>query len=56
MYFKQNALFIFDKSEEKLHDPDDNPNVSVKPKKKTMNQNRIDSLIKRSTKLVHKLV
>ncbi len=56
LYFKENAFVIFDKSEEKLHSPEDANNFDNQPKKKAMSQNRIDALKKRSIKLVHKLV
>ena len=59
LYFKDNALNVFDKSEEKLHPP---PTVlhdqqdQQHNKKKAMSQNRVVALKKRSKKLLHKLV
>jgi hypothetical protein len=56
VYFKENAYIVFDKSEEKLHSPDEANQVDLQPKKKALSQNRVEALKKRSLKLLHKLV
>ena len=56
LYFKDNALNVFDKSEEKLHDPDHPVHERGERKKKAISQNRLKALKKRSKKLLHKLV
>lgn len=56
IYFKENALDVFDKSEEKLHDPANPVEIEGEPRKKAMSQNRLNALRKRSKKLLHKLV
>ena len=39
-----------------MHAPEDANNFDLQPKKKTMSQNRVSALKKRSNKLLHKLV
>lgn len=57
IYFKESAYLVFDKSEEKLHAPEDANTAEGQPRTKTaMSQNRVDALKKRSTRLVHMLV
>lgn len=56
LYFKNNALNVFDKSEQKLHDPEHPVGQIHERKKKAISQNRLKALKKRSTKLLHKLV
>ena len=60
IYFKDNALNVFDKSQEKLHpSPSDalkTENNQRKQGKQAMSQNRVIALKKRSKKLLHKLV
>lgn len=56
IYFKDNALNVFDKSEEKLHDPNNPVKLEGEVKKKAMSQNRLNALRKRSRKLLPKLV
>jgi Holliday junction resolvasome RuvABC ATP-dependent DNA helicase subunit len=48
---------VFDKSEEKLHAPEDINTFEGQTKvKAAMSQNRVDALKKRSSRLVHMLV
>jgi hypothetical protein len=54
-YFKESAYIVFDKSEEKLHSPEDVVSTEP-PKKKALSQNRVLALKKRSKKLLFKLV
>ena len=55
-YFRDSALNVFDKSEEKLHDPNFPVHEEGERKKKAMSQNRMLALKKRARKLLSKLV
>ena len=56
-YFKVGALMVFDRSEEKNHDPlDFKSDQPSENKRKALNVERKEALEKRTVKLLHKLV
>ena len=56
LYFSKEALNVFDKSQEKLHDPENKVDDGGERKKKAISQNRLNALKKRAKKLLKKLI